>query len=199
MGVVFVLHGVHGGGKSFVSRPIAEDIGAKFVVTDSAERFPEVVNFSPDFRQYVYSFSSLGGYSYALGLAHRGDTVFLDFGPLQAVPYVKWFLNGEADFWTEFIKENERKVRSRSRVKLVNIFFVVEKSYERVLERIRRRARPGFVNEETDPEYLRFIDREMKVLMKELEEEGQIVETVPADASIVDKTTRLWDIVNNYL
>ncbi len=199
MSVAFILHGVHGGGKTFVSRPIAEDLGAKFVVTDAAERFPEVLNFQPDLRQYVYSYNALGGYSYALGLAEKGSIVFLDFGPLHSIPYIKWFLGEKSKPWIDFVTENERRVREKSRVKIVNIFFVVEKDHNLVLERIRRRARPGFVNEETNPDYLRFINSKMKKLMEQLEKEGQIVETVPADASIVEKVNRLWNAVLSHL
>lgn len=199
MSVAFVLHGVHGGGKTFVSRPIAEDLGAKFVITDAAEQFPEVVNFFPDLRQYVYSYSALSGYSYALGLAQKGHVVFLDFGPLHSIPYIRWFLKGSSEPWVNFVVENERKVREKAKIKIVNVFFVVERDYNKVLERIRKRARPGFVNEEADPEYLRFIDHQMKELMRKMEEDGQIVESVPADAPIVEKVNRLWNIVSSYL
>ena len=199
MSTAFILHGVHGGGKTFVSRPIAEDLGAKFVITDAAEHFPEVLNFLPDLRQYVYSYSALSGYSYALGLAQKGSTVFLDFGPRHSIPYIKWFMGRGSGSWVDFVMENERRVRERAGVKVVNIFFVVERDYERVLERIKRRARPGFLKEETNPEYLRFIDAEMKRLMNTLREEGQIVEKVAADAPLIEKVNKLWNIVLSHL
>ncbi len=199
MPVAFVLHGVHGGGKSFISRPIAEDVGAKFVVTDAADRFPEVIEFDPIHRQLVYTLSSLQGYSYALGITRKGKPAFLDFGPLQSIPYIRWFLGRDGAWLEDFLLQNTAVIEKQVGSKVVNIFFVVKESYEKVLERIRRRARPGFLKEESNPEYLRFIDQEMKSLARRLEEEGKIVETVPADAPIVEKVGRLWSIVTEYL
>ena len=197
--MVFALHGVHGGGKTFVARPIAEDIGARFVVTDAAERFPDVISFRPELRQYVYLYDTLSGFSYALGLAQQGEAVFLDFGPLHSIPYIKWFLRDGGNEHIQLVREGEKRLRERSNAKVVNVFFVVEKNYERVIERIRRRARPGFVKEELDINYLRYIDTEMKQLIRQLQDEGQDVEIVPADASIAEKVARLWEITTSYL
>ncbi len=192
---VFVLHGVHGAGKTFVSKPVAEDLGMKVVYTDAAASFPEVVSYDFHLRESLFAHHSLAGYAHALGLASQGKGVFLDFGPRHTIPYIKWFLGERGKVIIEQIERGMENIRAPG-VEVVNVFFVIEKDPEVVIERIRRRARERFLEEELNREYLLFIDREMKKLADEMKDRGERVEFVPADAPIVVKVKRLWEIAS---
>ena len=199
MSVVFALHGVHGSGKTHVSRIMAEDLGLKYILSDAADHFPEVLSFDPLLRQHVYTHLSLLNYSRALGIASNGDAVVLDFGPLQAIPYIRWFLGERGKHIEEILRRNVDILNGEGNAGVVNVFFVIRKDPDIVIERIARRARKGFLNEELDKNYLEFIDNGMKELAEELRENGETVEFIEADATFLEKALRFKEIVEKHV
>ena len=200
-GVVFSIHGVHGAGKTFISKPVAEDLGIEFVQVDSADRFKDIGRLNFLMRERVYAYDSLSGYAYALGKAEHGSSVFVDFGPRQIIPYVEWFMGGSegAKKLINYVEASLEALEASTTAKVVNVFFVVEKDYDVVLERIKRRARLHLLREELDRRYLEFIDAKMKEMMDSLEENGSDIVEVPADGNIAEKIRVLWEGVRKHL
>lgn len=194
---VFTLHGVHGGGKTFISKPVAEDLGVEFVEVDAVNRFEDIPGLDPFFRQKLYAHNALAGYAYVLGQPSKN--FFLDFGPRQVLPYTEWFLGRNNQEIVEYINHSIKRLEEKTKTIIVNIFFVIDKNPDIVLQRIARRQRENLLHEERNREYLLFIDTRMKEIAKRLEENGAIVEYIPADGSVAHKVKKLWEIAVEYL
>ncbi len=198
MSVLFSLHGVHGSGKSFISEPVAHDRGFYLVKSDAADKFSNITQLNPFFRQSTFLHSAILGYAYALGLGEH-HPVILDFGPRQVIPYNEWWAREHAKTLEEMLERSLEPLEKKANTKIVNVFFIVERDPKIILRRIMGRQRTEELKEEEkDERYLRFINDRFKEIMEELERRGHIVEKVPADATIHRKLNTFWKILDKH-
>ena len=188
MGVI-LLYGVHGGGKTLVSKLVAQDAGIPYINVDPAEK-TDVTKMDPFERQVFFAKQTLEGYLKAKQMKNVWPV--LDFAPLHTTVYAEWFLNGRHRELNQYLWKEFMKVYDGNGI---HVFFMIEKDYEVVLRRIKERNREGMVSEEADRKYIEFINSRMWSLYKRLKSMGERVYNVPADATIRKKINVFWDIV----
>ncbi len=199
--VLVALHGVHGAGKSFLARILSEDYGFRLVLADAAESWPEVVTFHPFSRQMVYASESLLHYARALEMARR-ENVVMDFAPRHSIPYVRWFFRDApetAEYLANLLDEAATQLERAVPVEVINVFLIVKSDYDVLVERIKRRARDGFVEEEVDREFATFVNEEMRKLADDMEARGMNVVRIRADGKLIEKLKELESKVLGYV
>ena len=202
---VFAIYGVHGAGKSYIARPVAEDLGLAYIRADAMDVVgPGVTDLSPFARESVFVFASLAGYVHALDLARRGTAAIMDFGPYQSIPYIRWWVKEQAQqerLIDLLVSSAERLEEEYADVGRTHIFFVIgEDGVEKILQRISARNRPENVKaEEMDRAFVEYVDRGLKEVAEALERRGERVVRIPADLNIRDRLGRLWAVVEETL
>ncbi len=203
---VFALYGVHGAGKSYIAKPVAEDLGITYVQADAMElKGADVQKLSPFARQSLFILSALAGYVNALDLAQKGRPVLLDFGPYQTDPYIRWWVQqeGEQKRLLDLLYKSTESIESQYRnVDVYHIFFLItrENGIRIVKERIWRRNRPESVKkEESDENYIRFVNDRLLDIADTLKKDGKRVHIIPAELNIRDRLGALWSVVEDVL
>ncbi|GEM_PF-4404851 len=195
--MLFAIHGVHGSGKTFVSQPIAEDSGIKYVKSDAIELFPQITKIPSFNRQLGFAHAALAGYAYAAGIA-REEHVIIDFGPRQIIPYARWWLDEPAAKEIEQLVTDAAERLERD-ADMVHIFFLVRRDPKRLIPRILKRQRDENVKaEETNPNYIEFVNLQFREMAQELADRGERVEIIPADAPAAEKFQKMWQILQKY-
>lgn len=203
---VFALYGVHGAGKSYIAKPVAEDLGLLYVQADAMEiKGADVQKVSPFARQSLFILSALAGYVNALDLAQREKPVILDFGPYQTDPYIRWWVRQKDEqerLLTLLYKSAESVENQYSDIEIHHVFFLITRKngLEIIRERIWRRNRPESVKrEECDEQYIEFVDSRLREIADQFEREGKAVHVIPAELNIKERVGTLWSIVEEAL
>ncbi len=195
--MLFALHGVHGSGKTFIAKPVAEDSGIQYVRSDAIELFPNITKISSFNRQLSFAHTALAGYAYATGIA-REEHAIIDFGPRQIIPYARWWLDESAAHEIEQIILNAVQRMERG-TDVVHIFFLIKRDPKKLIRRILQRNRELDIKaEETDQNYISFIDMQFREMAQTLKEQGQRVEIISADAPVAEKFQKIWEILQKY-
>jgi len=194
-GKLFLIYGVHGSGKTFLLRPLAEDYGLIYISTDVID---EVANkISSEFeRELLFIQRSNESLVESLKLLESGKDVVMDFSPLQNIAYVKyWIKDKRKEGLIKLIESSFSSTISRIRDcgRIIHVFFVV-RDYGKIIERIRRRGRN--VEEEAREDYIRFINEELSKLAEELRQKGEEVYFIEAELPIFERMKEFLRILD---
>lgn len=203
MGAVVFLYGVHGSGKSLLGKMFSDDENIRYFNVNDIERQIEIFKLHPLDRQLIFTYSLLKNTIVAFRFASEGHITMVDYGFAQIEAYTKWWIKkkSELSIVKSIIDQNyKRLIELYPNIKIVHIFLLVssQDGYQKIIERLKNRRKPG-LEEEINIDYIKFIDKNLKKISRDLRSRGERVHIIPAEKSYKEKYEMIRNAISDLI
>jgi len=201
MAIGLLLNGVHGSGKTTLSK-FLERLGFKRIAGDAAEVYKDrIASMDTYLRESLFIYHNHAAFSLFIDELRLGNNVVIDPSPLFSTPYVKYFLRENSK---SLIRKNWKiyedlisylkKVARNSILVHVGLILENKSDISIITRRIKKRKdRKLLKKEEINEDYINYVNKEVIRLLRKLESKNEHVIYIQATLSVEEQAKRIMD------